>query len=238
MSPLAEHVRLDRPGRVVAIDGIVFQADADDLLSVLVIGPIEHLSRWLRGRQRLGPMPRLPLANHAGIRVRVLGQDGQRRTYVIEQQTGTLRQHLVNGLVWTPWQAFKAREGGGWDVTVPVTAFVGISEADVSAAIEALNDETGRPFYGELCTNLIERVFGGREMFGSVEVLDRLVPGPGPRIPEPAAPLLRPDAKLSRRARALLRVARHARPSHAGGLKPAAAWAWLVAQGGRFVTRR
>jgi hypothetical protein len=68
------------------------------------------------------------------------------------------------------------------------------------------NRESGRPFYREVCTAFIERIFGGRDLFDDVEVLDWLVPGPGPRIPEPAAPCFKSNARLSRRARSLLRV--------------------------------
>lgn len=202
--PTADRSR--RPGRVVALHGIVFQCDADDPISWLFIRPLQQLSRQLRGRGAVGPRPSVPLANHAGIRVRVACPDGRMRTYVVEQLTGTVRQHFVNGLSWTPWKAFKAREAGGWDVTVPATAFAGVEPADVPVAIDRLNHWVGHPFYGEICTAFIERVFGGRPLFQEVAVLDRLVPGPGPRIPEPAAPVLKPDAELSERARQLLHV--------------------------------
>jgi len=184
----------------------VFQCDADDPISGLIIRPIQQLSRWLRRRDGGRPRPRVPLANHAGIRVRVACPDGRVRTYVVEQLTSTARQHFVNGLSWTPWKEFKARQAGGWDVTVPATAFEGVEAADIPVAMERLNHLVGQPFYGEICTALIERVFGGRRLFEDVEVLDRLVPGPGLRIPEPAAPIFKPDAQLSRRARQLLRV--------------------------------
>jgi hypothetical protein len=149
----------------------------------------------------------VPLANHAGIRVRVVGADRRVRAYVVEQQTGTLEQTLDNALSWTPWRAFRLREGrGGWDVTVPATAFEGIEPSDVTQAIDALNQESGRAFYREMCTSFIERIFGGRQLFDDVEAIDWLVPGPGPHIPEPAAPRFKANARLSRRARYLLRV--------------------------------
>jgi hypothetical protein len=196
-----------RPGRVVGIDGIVFQCDADDAISSLIIRPIQELSLRFRGRSRPAGSWGVPLANHAGIRVRIAGADGRVQPYVVEQLNGTLVQNVANALSWTPWRDFKRREGrGGWDVTVPATAFAGVAPADVLAAIEALNREPGRPFYRELCTAFIERIFGGRPLFDDVEVLDWLVPGPGPRIPEPAAPCFRANARLSRRARYLLRV--------------------------------
>jgi hypothetical protein len=215
-----------RPGRVVGIDGIVFQCDADDAISSLFIRPIQELSLRFRGRSRHAGSRGVPLANHAGIRVRIVGADGRVRPYVVEQLNGTLVQNVANALSWTPWRDFKLREGrGGWDVTVPATAFEGVEPADVLAAIEALNREVGRPFYREICTAFIERIFGGRHLFDDVEVLDWLVPGPGPHIPEPAAPRFASNAPLSPRARYLLRVdqlpAVHAAVEAARGQDPA-----------------
>jgi hypothetical protein len=195
-----------RPGEVVGIEGVVFQCDADDLVSGLLIRPVQGLSRRLRGAPVQRSSPGVPLANHAGIRVRVRGADGRVRRYVVEQLNGTLVQNVANGLCWTPWRDFRLREGGGWDVTIPATAFQGVDGQDVWHAIKMLNTEGGQPFYREVCTAFIERVFGGRRMFGHIEILDRLVPGPGPRIPEPAAPLLKAESKLSRRAKHLLQV--------------------------------
>jgi hypothetical protein len=178
------------------------------------------------------------LANHAGIRVRILFADGKARRYVVEQLNGTLLQNVANGLCWTPWREFKLREGGGWDVTVPAVAFEGVELENVRSALETLNQEMGQPFYREVCTAFIERVFGGKRLFEPVELVDRLVPGPGPRIPEPAAPRFKPDARLSRRARHLLR-ADELRAARAGDavqllneeqLRPARLGYWLAAQ--------
>jgi hypothetical protein len=252
-----------RPGRVVAIEGIVFQCDVDHPVSSLLIRPIEELSRRFRRRSGRASSPGVPLANHAGIRVRIAGDDGRVRRYVVEQQTGTLVQTVDNALSWTPWPEFRRREGrGGWDVTVPPTAFVGVEDADVRVAIDVLNRESGRPFYREICTAFIERIFGGRYLFDDVEVLDWLVPGPGPHIPEPAAPRFKSNARLSRRARYLLRVdelsAVHAAvdaqvtnpvgPSTTGyetlrrftdqRRAPARVLFWLLAQVGRALTVR
>jgi hypothetical protein len=199
--------RAQRPGRVLGIDGIVFQCDADHPISSLFIRPIEELSVRFRGRSRRAGSLGVPLANHAGIRVRISGDDGRAYPFVVEQQAGTLVQNVANALSWTPWREFRMREGrGGWDVTVPATTFEGVEQADVLAAIGVLNREPGRAFYREICTSFIERIFGGRKLFDDVEVLDWLVPGPGPRIPEPAAPRFKSNARLSRRARYLLRV--------------------------------
>jgi hypothetical protein len=249
---------------VVAIDGIVFQCDIGHPISALFIRPIEELSRRFRGRSRPPGSRGVPLANHAGIRVRLARGDGRVDPYVVEQLNGTLVQDVANALSWTPWPAFKIREGRGWDVTVPATAFEGIEPADVLAAIDALNREPGRPFLREICTSFIERIFGGRQLFDDVEVLDWLVPGPGPRIPEPAAPCFKSNARLSRRARYLLRVdelpsvhaaveaARTRDPAHPGvtgdeALQrlsdqkrgPARVLFWFLAQLGRvWATRR
>jgi hypothetical protein len=199
--------RAQRPGRVVAIDGIVFQCDVDHAIWSLFIRPIEELSVRFRGGRRRAGSWGVPLANHAGIAVRVDGDDGRLHRYVVEQQAGALVQNVGNALSWTPWREFKMREGrGGWDVTVPATAFEGVEPADVLAAVDALNREPGRAFYREICTVFIERIFGGGQLFDDVEVLDWLVPGPGPRIPEPAAPRFKSNARLGRRARYLLRV--------------------------------
>ena len=253
-----------RPGRVVGIDGIVFQCDADHPISSLFIRPIEELSARFRGRSRRAGSLGVPLANHAGIRVRIAGDDGRAYPFVIEQQAGTLAQNVANALSWTPWREFKMREGrGGWDVTVPATAFEGVDPADVLAGIDALNREPGRAFYREICTAFIERIFGGRQLFDDVEVLDWLVPGPGPRIPEPAAPRFKSNARLSRRARYLLRVdelpsvhvaveaARAPEPAHGGVTgdealqrltdqkrAPARVLFWFLAQLGRVWTVR
>src|ERR1043165_348075 len=125
-----------QPGRVVGIDGIVFQCDADDAISSLIIRPIQELSLRFQGRPRRADSWGVPLANHAGIRVRIAGADGRAHLYVVEQLNGTLVQNVANALSWTPWRDFKLREGrGGWHVTVPATAFEGLEPADVLAAI-------------------------------------------------------------------------------------------------------
>jgi hypothetical protein len=248
-------VRSGRPGRVVEIEGVVFQCDADDTLSGLLIRPLQELSHRLRGRPGRASLG-VPLATHAGIRVQIAAPNGKVRRYVVEQLNGTLLQNVANGLSWTPWRDFKSREGGGWDVTVPAVAFDGVELEDVRAAVENLNQELGQPFYREVCTAFIERVFDGKRLFEHVELVDRLVPGPGPRIPEPAAPLFKPDAKLSRRARHLLRVDEltvvradvdqakaSGWPPHSGlsfrdvgrrlnedWLRPARVWYWVLAQ--------
>jgi hypothetical protein len=171
-----------RPGRVVGIDGIVLQCDADDTVSGLFVRPIQELSLRLRGRARRGPGMGVALANHAGIRIKIEGPDGRVHAYVVEQLNGTLVNYVSNALSWTPWRLFKLREGrGGWDVTVPPTAFEGVEQPDVWAAIDALNRETGQPFYREFCTSFIERIFGGRHLF------------PGPTDPRASGAVLQAE---------------------------------------------
>jgi hypothetical protein len=224
---------------VIEVEGVVFQCDADDSVSGLLVRPLQELSRRLRGLPRHALLPGVPLANHAGIRVRVACPDGTVRRYVVEQLNGTLVQNVFNALSWTPWREFKARQGGGWDVTVPPEAFEGVEAADVLAARDILNHETGQPFYYEVCTAFIERVFGGRQLFDGIEIIDRLVPGPGPRIPEPAAPRFKASADLPRRAKYLLRIGDDTaggdtvRPVGQQGLGVVRLAFWIVAQVGR-----
>jgi hypothetical protein len=228
-----------RPGPVIEVEGVVFQCDADDSVSGLFVRPLQELSRRLRGRPRHPLLPGVPLANHAGIRVRVACPDGSVQRYVVEQLNGTLVQSVFNALSWTPWRDFRARQGTGWDVTVPAEAFEGVEPADVRGALDILNHETGQPFYYEVCTAFIERVFGGHQLFDGIEILDRLVPGPGPRIPEPAAPRFKSKANLPRRARYLLRVTddggvgEPVRPVGQRGLGVVRLAFWIAAQIGR-----
>ena len=70
--------------------------------------------------------------------------------------------------------------------------------------VESLNTVTGHPFVGEDCTEFIERVFGGRRLFGDSPTGQAL--GFGLRVGDPALPLLRPDVKLDARTTELLRV--------------------------------
>ena len=112
-SPSPDADRTQRPGQVVAIDGIVFQCDIDHPISSLLIRPLEELSRCFRGQPPSTVSGGVPLANHAGIRIRVADPHGRVRRYVVEQQTGTLVQTLDNALSWTPWREFKLREGPG-----------------------------------------------------------------------------------------------------------------------------
>src|SRR5438067_13847242 len=92
--------RTQRPGRVVGIDGIVFQCDVDHPISSLFIRPIEELSvRFGGGPRRTGSWG-VPLANHAGIAVRIDGGDGRVYGCVVEQQARTLVSDGANECSW------------------------------------------------------------------------------------------------------------------------------------------
>lgn len=190
---------LDRPGRVVELRGIVLQSDAVSVLGAWIIRPVETLDMYFAGLGRSPESP--PLAMHAGLHV-VL-EDG--REFVVEQLFGTPREDFVDGLNWTPLETFKARDHeGGWDVTVPATAFREVDEDIVKEVVEFLNQIQGRPFFGEDCTTFIERAFGKRRMFGDSPTAQAL--GLGMRVGDPALALLKPTAHLDRQAERFLRA--------------------------------
>jgi hypothetical protein len=186
----------ERPGRIASIRGIVFQSDGRSTIGRMFIRPVEALDRWIAG---LLPKPGEPsLAMHAGIHI-VL-EDG--RDYVAEQLVGSFYMDFRNGLNWTPFQDFSQRDRGGWDVTVPATAFRHVDEVVEAETLRNLNQIEGHPFIGEDCTAFIERAFGGRRLFADSPLVRWF--GVGMRIGDPALPLLRPDANLDPDARGLL----------------------------------
>ena len=188
----------NRPGTVREIVGIAFQSDTLSVLGAWIIRPIEMLDRRLAG---LGKNPGAPpLAIHAGVHVRM--EDG--REFVAEQLFGTPREDFVDGLNWTTFEHFRARDHQGWDLTVPATCFRKIDQAAVDEAIKFLNRIEGRPFFGEDCTTFVERVFDKRRMFADSSSAGFL--GFGMRVGDPALPLLRPDAVLDPRTERLLRA--------------------------------
>jgi hypothetical protein len=145
------------------------------------------------------PSPGEPaLAMHAGVHVVIEGA----REFVAEQLVGSLYLDFHDGLNWTPLEKFRGRDRGGWDVTVPATAFRRVDDAAVAETVQCLNTIEGHPFMGEDCTTFIERAFGGRRMFADSPLLGPF--GIAVRIGDPALPLLRPDAPLDARARELL----------------------------------
>ena len=189
----------ERPARVVGMRGIIFQSDGTNLIGALFIRPVESLDRWVAG---LGRSPgESPLAMHAGMHV--LLEDG--REFVAEQLVGSLFEDFRDALNWTPIAEFRERDHrGGWDATVPATAFREIDETVVHEVVRYLNDIPGHPFLGEDCTALIERAFGGRRLFGDSPTGHAL--GFSLRVGDPALPLLRPEARLDERSERLLRA--------------------------------
>jgi hypothetical protein len=186
----------ERPARVAAIRGIVFQSDGQSTVGRMFIRPFEALDRWTVG---ILPRPGEPsLAMHAGIHVEL--EDG--RDYVAEQLVGSFYMDFRNGLNWTPYSDFTQRDRGGWDVTVPATTFRGVHGGVVEHALQGLNAIEGHPFLGEDCTAFVERAFGGIRMFADSPLLRWF--GFGMRIGDPALPLLRPDAQLDEHARSRL----------------------------------
>ena len=187
-----------RPGKVRKISGIIFQSDKLSVLGNWIIRPIEMLDRRLAGlgKNPFGP----PLAIHSGVRVQM--QDG--REFVVEQLFGTPQEDLVDALNWTPLKKFRERDHRGWDVTVPATAFRNIDRRAINEAISFLNQVKGKPFFGEDCTTLVERVFNKRRMFADSPSARLL--GFGVRVGDPALPLLRLDTVLDPKAEFLLRA--------------------------------
>jgi hypothetical protein len=190
--------RLDRPGRVVELRGIIIQSDAVSVLGAWIIRPVETLDMYFAGLGRTSDSP--ALAMHAGLHV-VLED---RREFVVEQLFGTPREDFVNGLNWTPLETFKARDHRGWDVTVPATAFRKVNDGVVEEVVAFLNRIDGRPFFDEDCTTFIERAFGKRRLFGDSPTAQAL--GFGMRVGDPALALLRPDARFDPHTERLLRA--------------------------------
>jgi len=187
-----------RPGQVRKLLGIIFQSDQKSVLGSWIIRPVEMLDRRLAG---LGRSPDNPsLAMHVGIHVLI--EDG--REFVVEQLVGTPFEDFVDGLNWTPTETFRARDRGGWDVTVPATAFRGIDDEIVKETIDFLNAISVRPFFDEDCTKMVERAFGKRRMFADSPAARAI--GFGLRVGDPALALLRPDVRLDDKSEFLLRA--------------------------------
>jgi hypothetical protein len=198
-APTLQPSTSDRPGQVKKLIGIIFQSDERDIIGSWFIRPIEMIDRRFAG---LGRTPGKPsLAMHAGIHVQI--EDGSE--YVVEQLVGTPLEDFVDGLNWTPIATFRSRDRGGWDVTIPATAFRKINEAIVAESVSYLNTIQPRPFIREDCTKLVERAFGQRRLFADSPTARTL--GFGLRVGDPALPLLRPDYVLDEKAEILLRAA-------------------------------
>ncbi len=186
-----------RPGRIAELRGVIFQSDGKSWVGELFIRPIELFDRWQAG---LVTGEGASLAMHAGLHVAL--EDG--REFVAEQLVGTWFENFKDALNWTPLADFRARDRGGWDVTVPATEFRGVDQAVVQQVVDYLNVIGGKPFVGEDCTEFVERAFGGRRLFGDSPTARSL--GFGLRVGDPALPLLRRDTQLEPRAQRLLRV--------------------------------
>src|SRR5918912_2914880 len=122
-----------RPGRVREIKGIVFQSDGQSAVGARFIRPVESVNRRVAGVRfdPNGPS----LAMHAGVHVAL--ENGEE--WVAEQLHGTLQNYLTTGFNWTPIETFRARDRGGWDVTIPATAFRRIDDEQVARTVERLN---------------------------------------------------------------------------------------------------
>jgi len=188
----------ERPGQVRRLVGIIFQSDQKSVLGSWIIRPVEMLDRRLAS---LGRSPDKPsLAMHVGIHVLIEGG----REFVVEQLFGTPFEDFVDGLNWTPLETFRARDRGGWDVTVPAIAFRGIDDEIVEETINFLNAIPVRPFFDEDCTTMVERAFGKRRLFADSPAARAI--GFGLRVGDPALALLRPDVHLDEKSEFLLRA--------------------------------
>ena len=185
-------------GRVVELRGIIFQSDSHSFIGAWLIRPVQMFDRRLAGLRQsaFGPS----FAMHVGLHVVVA--DG--REFVVEQLLETPWNAFVNGVAWTPLEVFRNRIRGGWDVTVPATAFRKIDDRVVKEAIEFLNRLQARPYCCEDCPTFVERAFGRRRLFADSPTARWL--GFGVRIGDPALPLLRPEIRLDRRTERLLRA--------------------------------
>jgi hypothetical protein len=185
-------------GRVVELRGVIFQSDSHSLIGAWLIRPVQMFDRRLAGLKQsaFGPS----FAMHVGLHVVIEG--GQ--DFVVEQLLETPWNAFVSGVAWTPLEVFRTRIRGGWDVTVPATAFRKIDDRVVKEAIEFLNSIRARPYVSEDCPTFVERAFGRRRMFADSPTARWL--GFGVRIGDPALPLLRPEVRLDRRTERLLRA--------------------------------
>lgn len=193
--------RIDRrrpPGQVVDLHGIIFQSDNRSVMGAWLIRPVQMFDRRLAGLRQstFGS----PVAMHVGLHVSIEGG----REFVVEQLFGTPWNAFVDGVNWTPLEVFRARNRGGWDVTVPATAFRKIDDRTVKEAIEFLNGIQARPYFSEDCPTFVERAFGRRRLFADSPTAKWL--GFGVRMGDPALPLLRPEIRLDRRTERLLQA--------------------------------
>lgn len=180
------------------IRGVIFQSDGQSTIGRLWIRPFEALDRWV-----VGILPRPgdpPLAMHTGLHIIIDNQ----KEYVAEQLVGNFYLDFRNGLNWTPYDKFKERDRGGWDVTLLATTFRAVDERAVDESVGRLNAIEGHPFIGEDCTAFVERAFGNRRLFADSPLLRSF--GIGLRVGDPALPLIKPDAIIGEPARSRLQI--------------------------------
>jgi hypothetical protein len=189
-----------RPGRVREIVGIVLQSDGQSTFGRWFIRPLERLDRRVAGVRTDSAGP--SLAMHTGIHTVLEIGPGRREEWVAEQLHGTRQNYFQSGFNWTPIETFRARDRGGWDVTIPATAFRQIDEQQVRTTVERLNTLEGHPFVREDCTAFVEHMFS-HQLFAHLPVLGLV--GLEARIGDPALPLLRPDAQLTPEQARLIR---------------------------------
>jgi hypothetical protein len=189
-----------RPGLVREIKGIHFQSDGQSTFGEWFIRPLERLDRRVVGIHTAPDGP--SLAMHVGIHTVLEMGPGRHEEWVAEALHGTRRNYFRSGFNWTPIETFCSRDRGGWDMTIPATAFRTIDERQVRTTVERLNSLEGHPFVREDCTAFLEHMFS-HQMFAHLPILGLL--GIEVRIGDPALPLLRPDAELTPEQARLLR---------------------------------
>lgn len=189
-----------RPGRVREITGIILQSDGQSTFGKWFIRPFERLNRRIVG---IHTDPNGPsLAMHTAIHTVLENSQGQCEEWVAEQIHGTRQNYFESGFNWTPFGTFRARDRGGWHVTIPATAFRQIDEHQVRTTVERLNTLEGHPFVREDCTAFVEHMFS-HQLFAHLPLFG--IVGLEARIGDPALPLLRLDAQLTAEQARLIR---------------------------------
>jgi hypothetical protein len=190
---------------------VIVQSDAVNPIGRLFIRPVEALDLLCAGVVDAGKLlpsagheKRPGLGMHAGLHVRL--EDG--REFVAEQLCGGWEEWFVNGLHWTPLEAFRQRgdpAAGGWDVTVPLDCFRQVDPAGEEYALAQLNHVRGTGFIHEDCTAFITRVFGpNHRLFADSPIMSAI--GVYMRSGEPALLLVKRNAQMPAQNAALLKV--------------------------------
>jgi hypothetical protein len=144
---------------VLAVDGIVFQHDPTDHVAQLVIGSVEA-PEPAPARRRGRPWPQAA-ANHVGLRVRVATAGGRGA----DLRGGAVREepvaHVGHRAALDALAGVRAAELG-WLGGDCAGHGVGVGEEDLAGAMARLNESAGRRYLIEVCTQFVERIFGGR----------------------------------------------------------------------------